>query len=217
MREEVGELVLWKGHRKLTFPQICVSKSQTVLFASCLSPRDRKFEGDIKINSSGQHNALATVSLRDVLFESNLVALQWRSNQNHGPHGRHNVVRRNVFRLKREEGRQTVVHIYGDKVNTIANHMSGWNKNNNELDNLKAWEHCEPWNGTSRLAWQNTSKIWKFLNLKVYFDWQHFKAGYDKRQYFLTVYNLYGFQRKIQSHGSSILDSKGTGKVSWTG
>lgn len=47
-REEVRARVSRKGHRqKLTFPQIGVSKSQTALFASCLSPaggRDRKLE-----------------------------------------------------------------------------------------------------------------------------------------------------------------------------
>ncbi len=39
-------VVFLKGHGELTFPRICVSKSQTVLFASCLSPVDRKFKGD---------------------------------------------------------------------------------------------------------------------------------------------------------------------------
>lgn len=47
-REEVRARVSRKGHgQKLTFPQIGVSKSQTALFASCLSPaggRERKLE-----------------------------------------------------------------------------------------------------------------------------------------------------------------------------
>lgn len=43
--------MFYKVTGELTFPQICVSKSQTVLFASCLSPMDREFKRDINKTS----------------------------------------------------------------------------------------------------------------------------------------------------------------------
>lgn len=86
-----------------TFPRIGVSKSQTELFASCLSPAEKKHITGKEFEKGGKTTFLTKLGIR-----THLVALQRRPHQHHGPHGRHHIVRRNVFRLRGgQEGKQS--------------------------------------------------------------------------------------------------------------